>query len=180
MDNKRSRTEILVGLGAAAVCFGVAAMMSAATAPTARADDYTDLIHLVDENFTSGQAAFTIASTDFGSGDSSDGLATFFSGVNDDFLSAPNNALTITVEALTGEPLNYGAGDWNVPTEVDFAHALGDAQYFLGQGESFYSTAESLLSSGDYGGAVFYDGFGLDYTAILPLEALILGGAASL
>ncbi len=180
MDNKRSRTEILVGLGAAAACFGVAAMMSAATAPAARADDYTDLVHLVDENFTDGQAAFTIATTDFGSGDSSDGLAAFFSGVNDDFLSATNNASTITVEALTGEPLDYGAGPFNIPTEPDFANALADAQYFFAQGEGFFSTAESYLSSGDYGGAVFYDGLGLDYTAVIPLEALILGGVASL
>jgi hypothetical protein len=178
MPNKKSRVGI--GLVGAVGAFGVAAMMSGAAAPTARADDYTDLIHLVDENLASGQAAFTLASADFGSGDSSDGLAAFFSGVNDDFLSTSNNASAITVEALSNEPLNYGAGDWNVPTELDFAHALSDAQYFFGQGEGFYNTAASLLSSGDYGGAAFYDGYGLDYSAILPLETLILGAAASL
>jgi hypothetical protein len=178
MPNNKSRVGI--GLVAAGAAFGLAALMSGATAPTARADDYTDLIHLVDENLASGQAAFTIASTDFGSGDSSDGLAAFFSGVDDDFLSTSNNALAITVEALTGESLNYGDGEFNVLTEPDFATALGDAQYFFGQGESFFSTAASLLSSGDYGGAAFYDGLGLDYTAVIPLEALILGGAASL
>jgi hypothetical protein len=45
MDNNRSRTGVLVGLAAAAGAFGVAAMMSAATAPTARADAFTDMIH---------------------------------------------------------------------------------------------------------------------------------------
>jgi hypothetical protein len=178
MANKKSRVGI--GLVAAGAAFGVAAMISAATAPTARADDYTDLVHLVDENLASGQAAFTISSADFGSGDSSDGLAAFFSGVNDDFLSTSNNALAITVEALTGEPLNYGDGEWNLATESDFAQAVADAQYYFADGEGFFSNAASLLSSGDYGGAAFYDGEGLDYTAVVPLEVLILGGVASL
>ena len=42
MSDTRSRSGILVGLAAAVGAFGAAAMMSAATAPTARADDFTD------------------------------------------------------------------------------------------------------------------------------------------
>jgi hypothetical protein len=41
----------LVGVAAAAGAFGVAVMMSAATAPTARADDFTDVISEVDADY---------------------------------------------------------------------------------------------------------------------------------
>jgi hypothetical protein len=43
MGHKSSRA-VLVGLGAAVGAFGAAAMISAAIAPTARADDFTDII----------------------------------------------------------------------------------------------------------------------------------------
>jgi hypothetical protein len=178
MANKESRVGI--GLVAAGAAFGVTAMMSAATAPTAHADDYTEILHLVDENLASGQIAFTSASADFGSGDFSDGLGAFFNGVNDDFLSTSTNALTGTVEALTDETPNYGDGDWNLGTESDFAQAVADAQYYFGDGEGYFSTAASYLASGDYGGAAFYDSLGLDFSAVVPLEELVLGWAASL
>jgi hypothetical protein len=41
----------LIGVAAAAGAFGAAAMMSAATAPTARADDFTDVINAVDGDY---------------------------------------------------------------------------------------------------------------------------------
>src|ERR1700689_2795012 len=74
MDSNRSRTGVLVGLAAAAGAFGVAAMISAATPPTARADDFTDIVNAVEAELAFGQAAFTTASTDFGSSDVTDGL----------------------------------------------------------------------------------------------------------
>ena len=48
MDSNGSRTGVLVGLAAAAGAFGVAAMMSAATAPTARADEFSDIVNGVE------------------------------------------------------------------------------------------------------------------------------------
>ena len=98
MANKKSRVGI--GLVAAGAAFGVAAMMSAATAPTARADDYTDILYAYNEALSFGQTAFTTASADFGSSDFSGGLAAFFNGVDDDFLSAPNVITSGAVEAL--------------------------------------------------------------------------------
>jgi hypothetical protein len=61
MDSNRSRFGMLIGLGAAAGAFGVAAMMSAATAPTARADAYSDIISAVDGDFAAGEAEFASA-----------------------------------------------------------------------------------------------------------------------
>src|SRR5271166_3881800 len=66
MGNKRSRA-VLVGLDAAVGAVGAAAMMSAATAPTARADDFTDILNGVEGNFAAGQTAF-------GGDDVTDGL----------------------------------------------------------------------------------------------------------
>jgi hypothetical protein len=179
VSDLRSRYGILVGLAGAAGAFGAAAIMSAATAPTARADDYTELINSLNEDLGFGQTAFTAASADFGASDFPGGLAAFFTGVDDDFLSTSNNVLVATVDALTGEPFGAGAIEWNIGTEPDFATALSDAQFDFTEGQSFYSTAASDLVSGDYSDAAAYDAYGLDYSAILPLEALIMGGAAS-
>jgi hypothetical protein len=179
MSDTRSRSGILIAVAAAAGAFGAAALMSAATAPTARADDYTELINSLNEDFGFGQTAFTAASADFAGGNFTGGLAAFFTGVNDDVLSPSNNVLTATVDALSGEPFNAGAIEWNISAEPDFATALTDAQYEFNYGQGYYATAASDLASGDYSGAASYDGYGLDYSAILPLEALILGAAAS-
>jgi hypothetical protein len=61
------RPGVLIGLAATVGTFGVAAMMSAATAPTARADDFSNIINAIDGDFTAGQADFTAAVSDFGS-----------------------------------------------------------------------------------------------------------------
>jgi hypothetical protein len=88
MDSDRSRFGILIGLGAAVGAFGVAAMMSAVTAPTARADIYTDTIAAIGQDYSDGQYAFDLASTDFTSSDLTSRLTVFFDGVNLDFLGA--------------------------------------------------------------------------------------------
>ncbi len=86
MDNNRSRSGVLVGLAAAAGAFGAAAMMSAATAPTARADDFTDIVNAAEGELAFGQTAFTTAFTDFGSSDVTDGLQALVNGSYDDLL----------------------------------------------------------------------------------------------
>src|ERR1700722_6875516 len=105
MDHPRSRSGILVGLAAAVGAFGAAAMMSAATAPTARADDTTVIIDALDTDLAAGQADFTAASTDFGSGGLVPGLAELFDGVNADSLAASETLIYGTLEELTGLPV---------------------------------------------------------------------------
>jgi hypothetical protein len=58
MDSNGLRAATLIGVAAAAGAFGAAALMSAATAPTARADAYSDIVADVEADLTYGQTAF--------------------------------------------------------------------------------------------------------------------------
>jgi hypothetical protein len=109
MDSNRSRAATLIGLAAAAGAFGVAAMISTAAAPTARADDFTDVITAVEDDYADGQAALTTASTDLSSAEFAPGLAALFDGVNDDSVVAPENFLIGIGELLTNESVNVTA-----------------------------------------------------------------------
>jgi hypothetical protein len=179
MDSNRSRTGVLIGLAAAAGAFGVAAMMSTAAAPTARADDFTDIVTYVDSDLGVGQADITTAFSDFSSGDFATGLASLFQGIDDDFLAAPDNLVIGTVEALEGEgiggPLLFNLG------ELNFAGGLADAedQFSYAVGSDF-GDIPTELAAGDYGVATYDVLLGADYASVVPLEDIILGAAASL
>jgi hypothetical protein len=174
----RSRARILVGLAAAAGAFGAAAMLSAATAPTARADDFSDIISAVDGDYAAGQAAYTDAFTDFGSNNVTAGLVELFDGVDDDVLSAPNNLLVGSLEALTNESVT-GDEPFGLFQPGSFSEALTTAESLINTGESYFTTAATDFTAGDYGEAALLDLFGADYVSIVPLEDLILGAAVS-
>jgi hypothetical protein len=179
MDSNRSRTGTLVGLAAAAGAFGVAAMMSTATAPTARADDFTDIVTYVNADFADGQYGLTTAFSDFSSGDFATGLASLFDGVDDDVLAAPDNLLIGTVEALEGEPLG-GPLPFDLG-ELNFAGGLADAQdQFSYAVVADFGDIPTELAAGDYGVATYDVLLGADYATVVPLEDIILGAAASL
>jgi hypothetical protein len=167
MDGYRSRAATLIGVAAAAGAFGVAAMMSAATAPTARADDFTDVINAIDGDFTAGQADFTTAFTDFGSSDVNDGLAALFSGVDDDFVGAPNNLLLGTAELAANDPVT-GSLVVDVPSESDFTSGLNLAETLIGEAQTYSTATLTALSSGDYVSAAgeFYDASLYDAAAV--------------
>jgi hypothetical protein len=179
MDSNRSRVGILVGVGVAAGCLGVAAMMSAATAPTARADAYSDIIAAIDGDFADGQAAFTIAASDFGSNEFVPGLAALFSGVDDDLVSAPDNLLAGTVEALTNESVT-GSQNLSFSAPASFADSVTAAGILVSEGEGLITDGAAFVSGGDYGDAIFIDILGGTFVSAAPLEELILGAAASL
>jgi hypothetical protein len=179
LDSNRSRAGLLVGLAAAFGAVGAAAVMSAATAPTARADDFTDIVTYVDSDLGVGQADIATAFSDFSGGDFATGLTSLFQGVDDEVLAAPDNLLIGTVEALEGEgiggPLLFNLG------ELNFATGLEDA------GDQFsYAVVGDLedipteLAAGDYGIATYDVLLGADYASVVPLEDLILGAVASL
>jgi hypothetical protein len=178
MGDTRSRYGVLIGLTAAAGAFGAAAMMSAATAQTARADDFTDVINAVDGDYADGQTAFTTAFTDFSSNELGNGLAAFFSGVNDDALSAPNNLLIGTVDLLTNQAVS-GSTAWDFPNVGDFSGAEILAQQSITLGESELTNAATDLADGFYGSAAFNDLFGVDDAFVVPLEELLMGAAVS-
>ncbi len=178
MGVKRSRGAALVGLGAAARAFGVAAMLSTTTASTARADDFTDIINAVDGDYTDGQTPFTTAFTDFGGNELGPGLAAFFNGLDDDSLSGPDNLATWTVEALTNESVTSSMR-WANVAPANFAAAVSEAQLDISAGETDLSEAATALSSGDYGLAALADTVGSDYLSVVPLEELLMVAAVS-
>ena len=151
-------------------------MLSTTTAPTARADAYSDIIASIDGDYALGQTDFTTAATYFGS-NLPVGLALLFDGVDEDFVAAPDNLLVGTVEALTNEPI---ATDVTVglPVPTDFADAVTNAQTIISAGESQLSDVAALLSSGQDGSAVYYDLLGSEALSVLPLEELLLGAVA--
>jgi hypothetical protein len=155
MDGNRSRTGVLVSLGAAAGAFGIAAMMSAATAPTARADDFTDLISSLGQDFSQGQPEFASASADFGSGDPSDGLAALLSGLDDDVEGPADTFYKATVDVLLNEPfgnISYGFGLDGLPVP-DIATGVAYLEGDISTAEGEFAQAAMDLASGDYGDA---------------------------
>jgi hypothetical protein len=178
MDSNKSRSGMLIGVAAAAGALGVAAMMSAATAPTARADDFTDVINSVDGDYAAGQPYFATAFTDFSSNDLAQGLAALFDGSNDDGLNAPNDLLIGTVEVLTNESVG-GSGPYTFSLPADFSDAVTAAESIFTEGAGFSTDASTALSAGEYGTAAYYDLIGLDYSTVVPLEELLLGAAVS-
>jgi hypothetical protein len=158
MDSNRSRAATLIGVAAAAGAFGAAAMISAATAPTAHADDFTDVINAIDADYSAAQAEFTAADTDFGGSDINDGLAAYFSGVDDDFVAAPNNLILGTVELAENDTVT-GSLATEIPPESDFTSGLTFAETLIAEAQTYSTDAVSALSSGDYVSAAgaFYD-----------------------
>jgi hypothetical protein len=180
MDSNRSRSGMLVGLAAAAGAFGVAVMMSAVTAPTARADAFSDIISSVEDEFTAGQADFASASADFGSGDPSDGLASFFSGLDDDVVGPGDSVYLQTVLVLLNEPDSSGPFFVDIGPEADFTSGLADAQSAFTTGEDLFAQAATDFSSGDYFDAADLDVFGSTQSFVISPEFLIEGVVAAL
>jgi hypothetical protein len=178
MGHQTSRA-MLVGLGAAVAAFGTATMLSAATAQTARADDFTDIINAVNGDLTFGQGEFGTAFLDFGSNHVPAGLASFFSGVDDDLWATSTNLQVGTIEALTGSGIN-GSISVSVPVPADFADAVANAESFLAVGQADFADAATALSAGMFANAAIDQALGSLYTFDLPSQVLFIGGLESL
>lgn len=170
--------RILVGMAAATGALGALLMLSAATAPSARADDYTDIVNAVDGDFAAGQAAYTSALADFSSSDVTGGLTEFFDGFDDDALSAPNNLIVGSVEALANESIT-GSEPIGFIAPANFSDALTAAESVFNIGETYFTNGATEFAAGAYGEAALLDIFGADYVSVVPLEELLLGAAAS-
>jgi hypothetical protein len=177
MSDTRSRSGILVGLAAAVGAFGAAAMMSATTAPTARADDFGDVINAIDGDYAAGQADITTAFTDFSSNELAPGLLALVNGTDEEALSPSVNLLAGTIELLTNEPVNV-AIPWEFVLPADFSDAVTTAEAFL-TGNGYFESAVTAFSLGEYGTAAYDDLVGLDVATIAPLQELLLGAAVS-
>jgi hypothetical protein len=181
MNHNKSRGGILVGLAAATGGFAAAAAMTAATAPTAHADDFSDVVSAVEADFALGQADFTAAEADFGSSSTvPDGLALFFNGVDMDLVAPSDSVALDTVEALAGDTPQSTAFTISFGPPTDLADALTGASDDVQAGAGALSDAATYFSDGEYALAT-------DYALIAPLladveapEILLIGGIESL
>jgi len=180
MSDTRSRSRVLIAVAATLGAFGAAAMVSAAAAPTARADDTSLIIAAIDGDYAAGQTDFTAAFTDFGSGDFVNGLANTFGGLNEDTLSATGNLLLGSVEAAEGDPITSTLFFDDLLAPGNFAEALSQAQIFFNEGEGFLSNAAIDFSASDYGAGTYSELVGSAYAYVLPLEELLLGAAVTI
>jgi len=178
----RSRAGRLIGVAAAAGAFGAAAMMSAATAPTARADDLAAIEADISGELAYGQTAFSTAMTDFGSNNDIGGLEALFNGVDDDTIGGPDIATIGGVEELTNEPFSLTGAELDFNGDIyptSFSGAVTEVELLFSEAESAVSDVPTALSSGDYGVAA------LD-SLIVPLvldvipQYLLIGGLESL
>jgi hypothetical protein len=175
----RSQIRIVIGLAAAAGAVGMAAMMSAVTAPTARADDFSDVITNVDADYTDGTAALSTADTDFASNDFAGGLASLFAGEDDYGLAAPDDLFIGSTEVLTGESVTGPVPfTWAVP--ASFADAESAVQSFISEGEGYFTSAASAFASGDYGDWAYDSAIGLNLFTVDPIQELLLGLASGM
>jgi len=177
MSDTRSRSGILIAVAAGA--FGAAAMMSAAAAPTARADDTTQIIEAIDGDYAAGQTDFTAAFTDFGSGAFVSGLAESFDGMDQDSLAATDNLLLGTVEAPQGDPITTSLFLGELSAPDSFADASEEAQILFNEGQGLLSNAAIAFSAGDYSAATDLELAGSADAYVLPVQELLLGVAAA-
>jgi hypothetical protein len=146
MGHESSRA-VALGLGAAVGAFAAAAMMSAATAPTAHADDFSAIIADIQAEETAPATAFTTEAT---YGDTPAGLTQLFIGLDDDLLGVPNDLEVGTVDALTGATV-IPASDFEISfaTPASLTAAVTEANTFYVEGNTLATTILSLPST-DY------------------------------
>jgi hypothetical protein len=168
-----------LGLAAAAGALGLAATIAAAGAPTARADAFTDIINGVEDDFAYGQASFSDAFAELGSGDVGNGLAAFFSGVDDDLVGAPDSLYIGGVDALTNEPV-LGSFSFDLVFPGDFTAALTEVQSFVSIGEGYLTSAATEFAAGDFADAASNSALGSDYLFDIDPQILLMGAVDSL
>lgn len=178
----RSRAATLIGVAAAAGAFGAAAMMSAATAPTARADDTAAIEAAISDQLGFGQTAFSNAATDFETSNYIGGVEAYFEGVDDDTIGVPDIAYVGGVDELTNESYNIANGQFDLngadwPTS--FSEGVTDAEQISTEAQTLFSSVPTELSSGEYGDAALYGAVGALLVDIIP-QYLTIGGLESL
>jgi hypothetical protein len=169
---------IPVGLGAAAAAFGSAAIIWAAGAPTAHADDpYADILADVQAELADGQTAFSHAATDFASGTAGEatGLTALFEGLDDDFVGVPDILHVGTVDALSNTPvIGPSVFDFTFATPATFTAAVTEAQNFYTEGNNLATTIAGLPAN-DFAVTALDNALSTLYQWILPDEILTIG-----
>jgi hypothetical protein len=126
-------------------------MISAAVAPTARADDFSDILADIQAEETADATAFTTASTDFATNaDSPAGLTQLFIGLDDNLVGVPNGLHVGLVDALTNTPVIPASDfEFSFATPASDAAAVTEANTFYTEGNTLATEIVSLPSN-DY------------------------------
>jgi hypothetical protein len=176
MGHKRSRAAF-VGLSAAVGAFAAAATISAATAPTARADDFSQIIADVQALAADAQGDFSQAATDFASGSAglTTGLTALFQGLNDDFVGVPDVLQVEATDALAGAPLvGPTVFDVTFADPANFTAAVTEAQNFYTMGNNLATTIAGLPAN-DFTDTALDNALSILYQWVLPDEILTIG-----
>ena len=139
---------LVIGVGAAASM----ALSQFAAAPTARADDFTEVFDNVQTALSQGQNQLATAAADFANSDPAHGLSMAIAGIDNIDITTQEDAFVGTLDALMGQTpfANLFA---LFPSGIDPATAMADAQGMISDGQSFFAQALT-----DFGNADFVDG----------------------
>jgi hypothetical protein len=177
MGHTRARL-VLVGLSAAAGAFAVGAMISAASAPTARADDFSDILANIQAEQAAAQADFTAASAEFASGTAGvpAGLTDWFEGVDDNTFGVAYILDTGTLDSLYNVPVPpVSTFEFSFATPANFTAAVAEAQTFNTLGNTDMTTAATDFSMGDYTDGEVFNDLGAINFATIPDQVEIVG-----
>ena len=167
---------------AAAGAFAAAVMVSAAVAPTARADDSSEILADVTAVETAAHADFTTAAADFATGRAGDaaGLTALFEGLDDQVFGVPDTYEVGALDALYNVPV--------IPANTfEFSFATPTLANYVTEANTIYTTGMADMTSqandfavGDYtDGAVFQDLGWLDIGTI-PGQIEFIGAVEQL
>jgi hypothetical protein len=174
MAHMRSRA-VLVGLGAVAGTFMASAMISAATAPTARADDFSTILADIQTTEADAATAFTAASTDFATNNPAAGVTQLFIGLDDDFVGVPDELQVGLVDASTNSTLfPANSFDFTFATPANLAAAETEGTNFFNEGNTLATTIAGL-SPTDYSDTALDNALSTVYQWVFPDQLLLIG-----
>jgi len=184
-DKETTRMQLTFGSQAAAgfalvgSAVAAAAILVAAFAPTARADDFSDIVTDLDAVLGAGSADLTAAATDFSAADYGDGLALTVFGLDDFLISPEEVSLVGGFDALTGSPvLPVDSFEWPGPTFVaptDLIDTLQAVYNYAGYGATDLTNAVTELVSGDSADSLLNAVGGVDVLLVGAPEILSIG-----
>jgi hypothetical protein len=180
MGDSRSRAGMLLGALAAAGVFGGTALLTTITAPSAYADDYSDIVKDLNFDYSYAQTAYTAALSDFSSGQWVPGLEQLLSGVDDDTVAVPNTLAVDAADILQGFPVGVGfTEEFGFLIPSSYADAVDIVQNFATGDATDFSLAADEFSTGEFALGVSTELTAIDYSTIVPLDELLLGAAVS-
>jgi hypothetical protein len=173
-----TRQRIVLGLGAAVAAFGAAAMISAATAPAAHADDFSTILADVTATEAAATTAFATASTDLAAGNTAAGLTQLFIGLDDDLLGVPNEFQVGFVDLLQGVPVIPASDfEFSFATPATFAASVTEANTFYQAGVALATTILGLPAT-DYADTALDNALSTIDQLILPDQIQLIGDLA--